>query len=139
MLEAGHDVVVLDNFVTSSPHALERVETLTGRKVHVVERDVRDVAAVRAALEGWGAEAVVHFAGLKSVAQSVTDPVNYYDVNVAGTLALLRAMEEAGCSRLVFSSSATVYGPPSYLPYDEAHPTQPVNPYGNSKLAVERL
>lgn len=112
---------------------------LSGRDIHVIERDVRDHEAMRAVMVSWVPDAVIHFAGLKSVAESVADPALYYDVNVGGTVSLLRAMEEVGCSKLVFSSSATVYGTPDYLPYDEAHPTNPVNPYGRTKRVVEEL
>jgi UDP-glucose 4-epimerase len=138
-LSAGYDVLVYDNYATSSPEALRRVMSLTGRDVRVIERDIRDRDALLAALQSWPADAVVHFAGLKSVAESVTDPVRYFDVNVGGAVSLLSAMDGAGCRNIVFSSSATVYGAPEYLPYDEDHPLNPVNPYGRSKLAVEGL
>ncbi|HEV8034501.1 UDP-glucose 4-epimerase GalE [Yoonia sp.] len=139
LLESGHDVLVIDNFSTSSPDVLKRVTELAGRIVHVAERDMRDADALRNTFARWSPDAVLHFAGLKSVSESVEDPVHYYDVNLAGTVNLLKAMDSVACHRLVFSSSATVYGKPLYLPFDEAHPTNPVTPYARSKLAVENL
>jgi len=139
LLAAGHDVLILDSFATSSPRVIKRLKALSGRDIHVIERDVRDHKAMRAVMVSWVPDAVIHFAGLKSVAESVADPALYYDVNVGGTVSLLRAMDEIGCSKVVFSSSATVYGMPDYLPYDEAHPTNPVNPYGRTKLVAEQL
>ncbi|EDM69931.1 UDP-glucose 4-epimerase [Roseobacter sp. AzwK-3b] len=139
LLGAGHDVLIVDSFATSSPRVIKRLEALSGRVLHVIERDVRDYEAMRGVMASWVPEAVIHFAGLKSVAESVADPALYYDVNVGGTVSLLRAMAEIDCSKIVFSSSATVYGTPEYLPYDEAHPTNPVNPYGRTKLVVEQL
>jgi UDP-glucose 4-epimerase len=100
---------------------------------------VRDPAGLDEVFSHFRPEAVIHFAGLKAVGESVAEPARYYDVNVGGTAVLLGAMERAGCEGIVFSSSATVYGEPEYLPYDEAHPTRPVNPYGRTKLAAEEL
>lgn len=139
LLSAGYDVLTLDNFATSSRQSLTRVAELTGREVHVVDRDIRDGAAVRAALESWKPDAVVHLAGLKSMSESLTDPVRYFDVNVGGAVSLLGAMDELGCRNVVYSSSARVYGRPQYLPIDEAHTTEPLNAYARSKLAAEGL
>ncbi|MCK9510365.1 MAG: UDP-glucose 4-epimerase GalE [Pigmentiphaga sp.] len=144
LLAAGFDVVVFDNFQQGSREALRRVQALSGRSFPCVEGDVRDAAALdrlfaRQAELGAPIDAVVHFAALKAVADSVARPLAYYDNNVQGTLALLAAMRRAGVSRLVFSSSATVYGEPQALPYDESHPIAPTNPYGHTKAMVERI
>ena len=140
LLHAGHDVVVLDNLANSSRESLARVARLAGRAPAFVQGDVRDAALVRDVLRQHGAAAVLHFAGLKAVGESVQQPLHYYDHNVGGTVALCQAMAEAGVWRLVFSSSATVYGEPATMPISEATPTgQPTNPYGRSKLMVEQL
>lgn len=139
LLDAGHDVLVIDNFSTSSPEVLKRITELSGRIVHVAERGMRDAGALLNILARWSPDAVLHFAVLKSVSESVEDPVRYYDVNLAGTVYLLKAMDSVACHRLVFSSSATVYEKPVYLPFDEAHPTNPVTPDARSKLVVENL
>ncbi|PWG16161.1 UDP-glucose 4-epimerase GalE [Salibaculum griseiflavum] len=139
LLAAGHDVVVLDNFSNGSREALRRVQQLSNRDFNVVEGDVRDRSILDRLFADHEPAAVVHFAGLKAVGESVEDPLSYYDVNVGGSMRLLEAMSKASCKRIVFSSSATVYGTPEYLPYDEDHPTRPVNPYGRTKLAVEEL
>jgi UDP-glucose 4-epimerase len=139
LLDAGCDVTVFDNFSNSHPEALARVERITGKKVHLVRGDCRDRAAVVAALRQSGASAVIHFAGLKAVGKSVTQPLAYYDNNVAGTLRLLEAMGECGVRILVFSSSATVYGDPVRLPITEDHPLSATNPYGRTKLMIEEI
>ena len=137
LLNAGHEVTVFDNFCNSLPEALARVERITGKKPALVRGDVRDRAALVAALRHSGANAVIHFAGLKAVGESVQDPLAYYDNNVAGTLCLLEAMRECGVKTLVFSSSATVYGNPQSLPLTEEHPLSSTNPYGQTKLVIE--
>ena len=101
--------------------------------------DIRDSNALDNIFNTFKPEAVIHFAGLKAVGESVADPLMYYDVNVGGSVSLLTAMSKAGCNNIVFSSSATVYGKPHYLPYDEEHPTNPVNPYGRTKLIIENI
>jgi len=101
--------------------------------------DIRNSNALDKIFNIFKPEAVIHFAGLKAVAESVADPLLYYDVNVGGSVSLLKAMSKAECNNIVFSSSATVYGKPQYLPYDEEHPTNPVNPYGRSKLIIENI
>ena len=101
--------------------------------------DIRDANALDKIFSSFKPEAVIHFAGLKAVGESVADPLLYYDVNVGGSVSLLTAMSKAGCNKIVFSSSATVYGDPQYLPYDEEHPTNPVNPYGRTKLIIENI
>ena len=116
LLQAGERVVLLDSLINSSAEIVSRVEVITGQPVVFVQVDVRDTTAVKQALVQYGCEAVIHFAGLKAVGESVAQPVRYFDNNVVGTLSLLRAMDEAGVRRLVFSSSATVYGDPLRLP-----------------------
>ena len=139
LLGQGHAVCVVDDFSGSSPVALDRVRALTNAPLEVHEADIRDTAALSGIATRFVPEAVVHFAGLKAVGESVARPVDYYDVNVTGTLSLLRAMEAAGCGRIVFSSSATVYGEPVYLPYDEDHPTAPTSVYGQTKRMAEQI
>ncbi|MEO7559184.1 MAG: UDP-glucose 4-epimerase GalE [Nitrosospira sp.] len=139
LLNAGFDITVFDNFCNSHPEALARVERISGKKPHLVQGDSRDRAALVAALRESGANAVIHFAGLKAVGESVNQPLAYYDNNVVGTLRLLEAMNECGVRTLVFSSSATVYGDPQWLPLTEGHPLSATNPYGRSKLMVEEI
>ena len=139
LLNAGFDVTVFDNFCNSHPEALARVERITGKKLRLVRGDSRDRAALVAALRESGASAVIHFAGLKAVGESVKQPLAYYDNNVVGTLRLLEAMTECDVKTLVFSSSATVYGDPKWLPLTEDHPLSATNPYGRSKLMVEEI
>lgn len=139
LLAGGHEICVIDNHANSSPRALERVRRIAGRDFAAHTADVRDGAALQAILAGFRPDAVIHFAGLKAVAEGQAMPLTYYDTNVNGTLVLLRAMEAVGCRRIIFSSSATVYGDPQYLPYDEAHPCAPTNVYGRSKLMAEQL
>lgn len=132
LLQAGHDVTVYDNYANSSPESIRRVEQITGRKVHLVQGDIRDGAALTAALKASGADAVIHFAGLKAVGESVEQPLRYYDNNVVGTVRLLEAMGALQVRKLVFSSSATVYGDPQRLPLTEDHPLSATNPYGRT-------
>lgn len=139
LLGAGCDVTVFDNFSNSHPEAVVRVERITGKKLQLVRGDIRDRAALVTALQESGANAVIHFAGLKAVGESVTQPLAYYDNNVVGTLRLLEAMEECGVKTLVFSSSATVYGDPIRLPLTEDHPVSATNPYGRTKLMIEEI
>ena len=139
LLNAGQGVTVFDNFCNSQPEALARVARITGKKPTLVQGDIRDGAALMAALRRSGASAVIHFAGLKAVGESVQKPLAYYDNNVVGTLRLLEAMGECGIKTLVFSSSATVYGDPQYLPLTEDHPLSATNPYGQTKLVIENM
>ena len=139
LLEAGHEVFVIDNLCNGHEAALERVRGITNCELQFINADIRNSNALDEIFNTFKPEAVMHFAGLKAVGESVADPLMYYEVNVGGSISLLTAMSRAGCFRLVFSSSATVYGDPKYLPYDEQHPTQPVNPYGRSKLMVEEM
>ncbi len=139
LLSAGHDVTVFDNFCNSQPEALARVERITGRKPTLVRGDIRDSAALTAALRASGATAVIHFAGLKAVGESVQNPLAYYDNNVVGTVRLLEAMAACSVKTRVFSSSATVYGDPQFLPLTEDHPLSATNPYGQTKLVIENM
>ena len=139
LLDAGCDVTVFDNFSNSHPEAMARVERITGEKLRLVRGDIRKRAALVAALRESGVNAVIHFAGLKAVGESVAQPLAYYDNNVVGTLRLLEAMGECGVKTLVFSSSATVYGDPQRLPLTEDHPLAATNPYGRSKLMIEEI
>ena len=139
LLEAGHDVLVIDNFSNSSPEALLRVSQLTNRSFESAEIDVRDKGRLQSELSRFRPDAVIHFAGLKSVSQSEALPLDYFDNNVTGTISLVQAMDAAECQSIVFSSSATVYGAAHYLPFDEAHPLAPVNPYGRTKYYVEGI
>lgn len=139
LLNAGQDVTVYDNFCNSLPEALKRVQRITGKQPLLIEGDLRDRAALVSALRQSGAHAVIHFAGLKAVGESVQQPLAYYDNNVVGTLRLLEAMGECGVKSLVFSSSATVYGDPQRLPLTEDHPLSATNPYGQTKLVIEDM
>ena len=139
LLSHGHQVVIFDNFSNSHPEAIRRVESIAGQAIPVIQGDVRDQTTLEKALKEHAIDSVVHFAGKKAVGESVAQPVDYYDNNVNGTLVLLRAMKNQNVRNLVFSSSATVYGTPKYLPLDEAHPTSVTNPYGRSKLMVEEI
>lgn len=139
LLNAGHQVTVFDNFSNSQPEALARVEHITGKKLSFIEGDIRDQAALQTALQASGANAVIHFAGLKAVGESVAQPLRYYDNNVLGTVKLLEAMQACKVKTLVFSSSATVYGDPQYLPLTEDHPLSATNPYGQTKLVIENM
>ncbi len=139
LLNAGCDVTVFDNFCNSQLEALARVEHITGKKPTLIEGDIRDRSALISALHKSGATAVIHFAGLKAVGESVQNPLIYYDNNVVGTVRLLEAMMECGVKKMVFSSSATVYGDPQLLPLTEDHPLTTTNPYGQTKLVIEEM
>ena len=137
--EAGHQVVILDNFCNSHRSVLERLVKILGKAIPFVEGDVRDTAVVKKVLQDYQIDAVMHFAGLKAVGESVQNPIDYFDNNVGGTVSLLQAMRATNIKTFVFSSSATVYGAPQCLPLDENHPTQATNPYGRSKLHIEEM
>jgi UDP-glucose 4-epimerase len=139
LLRAGHQVVVLDNLCNSKASVVQRVEQIAGRPLTLVQGDVRDAAALDALFGGQRFDGVIHFAGLKAVGESVSQPLRYYQNNVAGTLTLLDAMRAHGVRTLVFSSSATVYGDPASVPIFEDHALHATNPYGNSKLMVEDM
>ncbi|MGR4892989.1 UDP-glucose 4-epimerase GalE [Sphingopyxis sp. LARHCG72] len=134
-----HEVVCFDNLSNSDASVMDRLEAITGTAVPLVEGDIRDGDALRRVMREHAIEAVIHFAGLKAVGESVAEPIKYYDNNVRGTLSLLEAIRDCDVKTLVFSSSATVYGQPQYLPLDENHPTSATNPYGRTKLMIEEM
>jgi UDP-glucose 4-epimerase len=140
LLNAGHDVAVIDNLANSSAMALDRVRTIAGRgRLSFHQIDLCDAAAVERVLAAERPEAVIHFAGLKAVGESVQVPLRYYANNITGTLVLLEAMCRHGCRSLVFSSSATVYGDPERVPLTEDCRLQATNPYGRTKLFIEEI
>ncbi|MBL7250150.1 UDP-glucose 4-epimerase GalE [Alloalcanivorax marinus] len=139
LLEDGHPVVVLDNLSNGSREAVRRVEAITGRQAVFVEGDIRDGALLDRLFDEHDVGAVIHFAGLKAVGESVAQPLRYYDCNVGGSLRLFEAMERAGVRTLVFSSSATVYGDPATVPIREDFPLSATNPYGATKLHIEDM
>ncbi len=139
LLQAGYEVLVLDNFSNSHMESLRRVEKICGREVQLVEGDIRDAALLDRLFEAHEVSAVIHFAGLKAVGESVEKPMAYYHNNVYGTLVLCEAMARHGVFNLVFSSSATVYGDPHSVPIREDFPLSATNPYGRSKLMIEDI
>lgn len=139
LLNAGYEVVALDNLCNSKHSVHERVERITGRTLTLVQADVRDRAALEAVFAQHAIGAVIHFAGLKAVGESVAQPLRYYDNNVTGSLVLFETMAAAGVKSLVFSSSATVYGDPASVPIFEHFPLSATNPYGRSKLMIEEM
>ncbi|MCY3810896.1 MAG: UDP-glucose 4-epimerase GalE [Gammaproteobacteria bacterium] len=139
LLAAGHEAVVFDNLVNSSPLAVDAVRRIANREVRLVRGDIADADGLDAVLGGAGFDAVIHFAALKAVAQSVADPLRYYRNNVAGTATLLDRMAAHGVKTIVFSSSAAVYGNPRTVPITEDEPTEPQSPYARSKVMVEDL
>jgi len=139
LLKAGFEVVIIDNLSNSSFESIKRVMSLVGKTVSFVEADIRNQDLLRSIFQQFEIEAVVHFAGLKAVGESVTMPLRYYYNNVSGSVALFEVMAEFGCKRLVFSSSATVYGDPASVPIKEDFPLSTTNPYGASKLMVENI
>lgn len=139
LLAEGHVPVVVDNFSNSSPRAMARVREIAGAEFPVHRLDVRDREALRAVFAAERPDAVIHFAGLKAVGESVAQPWRYYDNNLVSTLVLVEVMREAGCRTLVFSSSATVYGVPDTMPLAENAPLGAINPYGRTKLMIEDM
>lgn len=139
LIEAGWTPIVLDNFVNSHPEVLARIEGLTGRRPQLVVADVRDRVALDRVFAAQHIDAVIHFAGLKAVGESVRQPLDYHEVNVGGSVQLLQAMQAAGVRNLVFSSSATVYGEIQQMPLVESMNGWPTNPYGRSKWMVEQI
>ena len=139
MLNSGYDVVVVDNLDNSSSESLDRVEKITGKKVKYYKEDVRNREALRKIFTENSIEAVIHFAGLKAVGESVREPIMYYDNNLINTLVLLETMNEFGVKKIVFSSSATVYGVATEMPLVEGMPLGAINPYGRTKLFIEHI
>ncbi len=139
LLQAGHAVVILDNLCNSDPSVQGRIESIAGKKVEFVDADIRDRAAIEAAFAARKIDAVIHFAGLKAVGESVEQPLRYYDNNVTGSIVLFETMQKYGVETLVFSSSATVYGDPASVPITEDFPLSATNAYGRSKLMIEEM
>ncbi len=140
MLKAGYDIVVIDNYYNAKPEALKRVKELAGKDFPFYECDIRDAEGLRRVFRAHKIEAVIHFAGLKAVGESVQKPLMYYDNNVGGTVTLCQVMSEMGCKRMIFSSSATVYGTGNPSPLKEDMPTGAVtNPYGRTKFMIEGI
>lgn len=136
---AGHRVVLYDSLCNSKGCVVERLTKITGQRMPFVEGDIRNTELLINTLKKHQIEAVMHFAGLKAVGESVKKPLEYFDSNVGGTISLLKALQATNVKKMVFSSSATVYGEPKYLPLDEVHPTQATNPYGRTKLHSEEM
>ena len=139
LLDAGLDVIAVDNLSNSNRTSLERVQSLAGRSLVFRQSDIRDEDAIYRIVRDFGVSAVIHLAGLKAVGDSNVRPMIYYENNVVGTMRLVAAMQKANLKTIVFSSSATVYGIPTYLPLDEKHPVRPTNPYGRTKFFVEEM
>jgi len=139
LCEAGYTPVVLDNFCNSTASVVQQIEALTQQSIKVIHGDIRDERLVQKIFEDHQFEAVIHFAGLKAVGESVVEPLKYYDVNVSGSLTLLQAMQKANMKKLIFSSSAAVYGVCNELPIKENASCHPANPYGRSKLIIEEM
>jgi len=139
LLENGYEVVIVDNFINSKPEALNRIKQITGKDFKFYEADLLDKAAVETIFIENKIDAVIHFAGLKAVGESVAQPIRYYHNNITGTLILCQVMQEAGVKKIVFSSSATVYGSPKTVPIREDFPLHTTNPYGSTKLMIENI
>lgn len=138
--EAGHEPVLFDNLSNADRSVADRIERITGRAPRFIEGDIRDGALLEKTLREEAVDAVIHFAGLKAVGESVVKPLEYFDNNLTGTLRLLEAMRSAGVKRLIFSSSSTVYGTPAHLPLKETDPTgEATNPYGRTKIMIEEM
>jgi UDP-glucose 4-epimerase len=139
LAELGYSVVLYDNLSNSNRKVVDRINKIVVKEIPFVQGDVRDIDLIAQTLDTYQIEAVIHFAGLKAVGESVVDPLAYYSNNVQGTISLLQAMQALDIKNLVFSSSATVYGEPQYLPIDEEHPINPINPYGKTKAQIEEI
>jgi len=139
LVEAGHTVAIFDNFVNASPTVIERLEELSGKPVPLFNGDIRDKDDVGAALSAFKPDSVIHFAGLKSVSESVEKPFEYYATNMIGTYVLLKEMDDRNIKNIVFSSTAVVYGVTDDLPVTVDHALGPISPYGSTKAAAERL
>lgn len=137
---AGYDVVVLDNLCNANPKVLDRIEAITGKKVPFYQADIRDREALNEIFDKESIDSVIHFAGLKAVGESVQKPLEYYDNNISGTLVLVDVMRQHGCKNIIFSSSATVYGDPAFVPITEECPKGVcTNPYGWTKSMLEQI
>ncbi|SFV75943.1 UDP-glucose 4-epimerase [hydrothermal vent metagenome] len=139
LVEAGYEIVVFDNLSNSSLESIRRVEKIVGKKIPFIKGDIRSHEDLRGAFEAYDIDSVIHFAGLKAVGESVNEPLKYYDNNIGGTVALCEVMNEYNCKKMVFSSSATVYGDPHTTPITEDFPLSATNPYGRTKLFIEYI
>ena len=139
LLKAGEDIVVMDNFYNSKPKAVQLIKEISGKDFKFYEADMCNLADMEKIFAENEIEAVIHFAGYKAVAESVREPLMYYRNNLGGTFNLLETMKKYGCKKLIFSSSATVYGIPETVPVDESFPLSAINPYGNTKLIIEDM
>ena len=140
LIQAGHDIVIVDNLYNSSADVIDRIEKITGVRPPFVEADLADKEKLREVFKDNTFDAVIHFAGYKAVGESVRKPLEYYKNNIGITISLVEVMEEFGCSRIIFSSSATVYGPSNPAPYVETMPAlESTNPYGRTKLMIEQI
>ena len=139
LLEEGEDIVIIDNFSNSSPDVLDKIKTITGKDFKFYEIDLLDEEKLDKVFAENNIESVIHFAGLKAVGESVEKPIEYYHNNITGTLILLKLMRKYNCKKIVFSSSATVYGNPASLPIKEDFPLSTTNPYGSTKLMIEQI
>ncbi|MGN0656451.1 MAG: UDP-glucose 4-epimerase GalE [Ruminiclostridium sp.] len=139
LLKAGEDIVVMDNFYNSKPKAVQLIKEISGKDFKFYEADMCNITDMEKIFAENEIEAVIHFAGYKAVAESVREPLMYYRNNLGGTFNLLETMKKYGCKKLIFSSSATVYGIPETVPVDESFPLSAINPYGNTKLIIEDM
>lgn len=139
LIKAGYEVVVYDNFSNSSPEAVHRTEKIVGKKITLIEGDILDKEKMREVFKNYNIDSVIHFAGLKAVGESVGIPIKYYHNNITGTLLMLEVMQEFGVKKIVFSSSATVYGMNNIVPFKEDMPTSATNPYGWTKQMIEQI
>ena len=139
LLNSGYEIVIMDNFVNSKPDSLEKIKTITGKDFKFYECDLRDKTGMATIFAENKIDAVIHFAGLKAVGESVVKSLEYYENNIGGTFVLMEAMQNAGCKRIVFSSSATVYGMNNPNPFKEEYPTSATNPYGYTKVMIEQI
>ena len=139
LVKKGEEVVVVDNFVNSKPDVLEKLKTIIGKEIKFYELDLLDEEKLDTVFKENNIESVIHFAGLKAVGESVAKPITYYHNNITGTLVLLKVMKKYNCKKIVFSSSATVYGSPKTVPIKEDFPLSTTNPYGSTKLMIEQI
>ena len=139
LLDMSHDLFIVDDFSTSEVTEFKKVELITGKSVNYAEININKTEKLVEIFREFNPDLVIHLAGFKFVNESINNPMLYYHNNLTGTVSLLKSMEEAECNNILFSSSATVYGSPEYLPYDENHPKNPINPYGNSKWMIEKM